>query len=146
MHEHNNKESDFSGQGRVGGGREKDSRKAHVVVDRVCMSTTTKNPISLARAALEAGEKAFAPYSHPKSPHKFTQPQIFALLVLRQYFRLDYRGLIEWVRQWPTLQGALQLARVPHYSTLCYAERRLLKKTAVPESLTPPSPSPAGVA
>jgi len=110
------------------------------------MSTTTKNPILLARAALEVGEKAFKPYSHPKSPHKFTQPQIFALLVLRQYFRLDYRGLIEWVRHWPTLQGALRLARLPHYSTLCYAERRLLKKTAALESLTQQSPLLAGVA
>jgi len=110
------------------------------------MSKTTKNPIALARAALEAGEKALAPYSHPKSPHKFTQPQLFALLVLRQYFRLDYRGLIEWVGQWPKLQRTLGLTRLPHYSTLCYAERRLLKKTDLPPSLTPPSPSPAHAA
>ena len=107
------------------------------------MSTTTKNPISLAKTALQAGEKALTPYSHPKSPHKFTQPQIFALLVLRQYFRLDYRGLIEWVTHWPALQRALGLTRLPHYSTLCYAERRLLKKTDLPRSWTPPSPSPA---
>lgn len=110
------------------------------------MSKTTKNPISLAKAALEAGEKAFEPYSHPKSPHKFTQAQLFALLVLRQFFRLDYRGLIEWVGEWPKLQRALSLTRLPHYSTLCYAERRLLKKTALLDSLTQQSPSPASVA
>ena len=117
-----------------------------MVVDKGCMSTTTKNPICIAKAALEAGEKAFELYSHPKSPHKFTQPQIFGLLVLRQYFRLDYRGVIEWVRHWPTLQRALSLTRLPHYSTLCYAERRLLKKTAVLDFLTQQSPSPAGAA
>jgi hypothetical protein len=110
------------------------------------MSKTTKNPISLAKAALEAGEKAFTPYSHPKSPHKFTQAQLFALLVLRQYFRKDYRGVIEWVGQWPKLQRTLGLTRLPHYSTLCYAERRLLKKTALPPSLTPPLPSPGSAA
>ncbi len=107
------------------------------------MSKTTKNPISLAKAALEAGEKAFKPYSHPKSPHKFTQPQLFALLVLRQFFRLDYRGVIEWVGEWPKLQRTLGITRLPHYSTLCYAERRLLKKTALLESLMRQSPSPA---
>ena len=110
------------------------------------MSKTTKNPISLAKAALEAGEKAFKPYSHPKSPHKFTQPQLFALLVLRQFFRLDYRGLIEWVAEWPRLQSALGITRLPHYSTLCYAERRLLKKTALLESLMQQSPLPASSA
>ena len=36
------------------------------------MSKTTKNPIALARTALEAGKEALPPYSHPKSPHKFT--------------------------------------------------------------------------
>ena len=110
------------------------------------MSKTTKNPISLAQAALEAGEEAFTPYSHPKSPHKFTQAQLFALLVLRQYFRLDYRGLIEWLGEWPKLRRTLGLTRLPHYSTLCYAERRLLKKTDLPRSLTLPSPSPENAA
>jgi len=59
-------------------------------------------------------QSTFEPYSHPKSPHKFTQPQLFALLVLRQYFRLDYRGVIEWVREWPKLQRALGITRLPH--------------------------------
>ena len=94
------------------------------------MSTTSKNPIAVAQAALKAGEAALAPYSHPKSPHKFTQPQLFALLVLRQFFRLDYRGLVTWLENWPLLCETLGLKRVPHYSTLCYAEDRLLKKGA----------------
>ena len=94
------------------------------------MSKTTKDPISLARAALAAGRKALPNYSHPKSPHKFTQPQLFAVLVLRQFFRLDYRGVITWIEQWSELRTALELKRVPHYSTLCYAEDRLLKKGA----------------
>ena len=110
------------------------------------MSTTTKNPVALARAALEAGEEAFEPYSHPRSPRKFTQPQLFAMLVLRQFFRLDYRGLIEWLREWPALQETLGLTRLPHYSTLCYAERRLLKKTAVHDFLTQLSKLPANAA
>jgi hypothetical protein len=110
------------------------------------MSRTTKNPIALARAALEAGKDALADYSHRKSPHKFTQPQLFAMLVLKQFFKLDYRGLVEWVTRWTELRDALELERVPHYSTLCYAEGRLLKKGAPVDSLMQRFASPGGVA
>ncbi len=100
------------------------------------MSTTTKDPLALARVALEVGEEAFKPYSCPKSPHKYTQPQLFAILVLRQFFGVDYRGVVEWLERWSELREVLGLGRVPHYSTLCYAERRLLKKGGIPGSLT----------
>ena len=96
------------------------------------MSTTSKNPLAVARVALEVGEKAFRPYSCPKSPHKYTQPQLFAILALRQFFKLDYRGVVEWLKHWRELRDAIGLERVPHYSTLCYAERRLLKKRGIP--------------
>jgi hypothetical protein len=94
------------------------------------MSKTTKDPIALARAALKAGKAALPDYSSPKSPHKYTQPQLFALLVLRQFLKTDYRGLVTVVARWSDLREALGLTGVPHYSTLCYAERRLLKKGA----------------
>jgi len=100
------------------------------------MSTTTKDPLALARVALEVGEATLAPYSHPKSPHRFTQPQLFAMLALREFFGVDYRALVEWLKRWGELREALGLKRVPHYSTLCYAERRLLKKGALPASST----------
>lgn len=101
------------------------------------MSRTTKDPIALARVALEAGKEALPDYSCPKSPHKYTQPQLFALLVLRQFFRIDYRGVVEWLARWRELRETLGLQRVPHYSTLCYAEGRLLKKGLLNGSGTP---------
>lgn len=104
------------------------------------MSTTTKDPIALAKAALAAGKQALPDYSCQKSPHKFTQPQLFALLVLRQFFRTDYRGLVVMLDRWSDLKTALGIQRTPHYSTLCYAERRLLKKTPRLLSLMPQSP------
>ena len=107
------------------------------------MSRTTKDPIALARAALEAGKEGLADYSHPKSPHKFTQPQLFAMLVLKQFFKLDYRGVVAWLSNWTELREALELKRVPNYSTLCYAESRLLKKGALPGCLIQPLPLPA---
>ena len=110
------------------------------------MSTTTKDPIALAGAALEAGEAVLPPYSHPKSPHKYTQPQLFALLVLRQFFRLDYRAVTTWLKRWPELCRVLGLKRIPHYSTLCYAEDRLLKKGAPLASWMQRLTSPADAA
>ena len=94
------------------------------------MSRTTKDPIALARMALEVGKQALPQYSHPKSPQKYTQPQLFGMLVLKQFFKLDYRGTVKWLSQWSELRAALELKRVPNYSTLCYAEGRLLKKGA----------------
>lgn len=99
------------------------------------MSQTTKSQIALARVALAAGTQALAPYSCPKSPHKYTQPQLFALLVLKQFFKLDYRGTVQWVQDNPRLKKVLGLRQVPTYATLCIAEGRLLKKGAPAESL-----------
>jgi hypothetical protein len=98
---------------------------------------TTKSPLALAKTALAVGKDSLEPYAHRYSPHKFTQPQIFALLVLRQHLRVDYRGLIGMLEDWPTLVEALELKSIPHYSTLCYAERRLLKKTPLPDFSIP---------
>jgi len=81
------------------------------------MSRTTKRTLPLARAALDAGKQALPEYSHPKSPHKYTQPQLFALLVLKQLFKLDYRGIVALVAEWAELREVLELQGVPHYST-----------------------------
>ncbi len=80
------------------------------------MSRTTKDPIGFARAAFQAGKEALADYSCQKSPHKFTQPQLFAMLVLKQFFKLDYRGVVTWLSNWSELREALELTRVPNYS------------------------------
>lgn len=110
------------------------------------MSRTTKDPIALARAALEAGKEALADYSCPKSPHKFTQPQLFACLVLRQFFKVDFRGVCTWLARWDELRQELGLKKVPCYRTLHEAEKRLLKKGAPILSWTPPFTRPVNAA
>ena len=110
------------------------------------MARTTKSPIALAKAALAAGKRALSDYSHPFSPHKFTQPQLFAILVLRQFLKTDYRGIVQMLSEWSDLRQVLGLTKVPNYSTLCYAQRRLLKKTPSRGSSTPRLRRPAGSA
>ncbi len=90
------------------------------------MRAMTKSAVRLAREALAVGRAALPAYSGPRSRHDFTQPQLFALLVLRQALRTDYRGLVTLLAEWGDLRRVLRLRKVPHYSTLCYAAHRLL--------------------
>jgi hypothetical protein len=107
------------------------------------MRSTTKSAVTLAREAMAAAERALPRYSHPCSPHKFTQHQLFAILVLRQFLRMDFRGVAQTLSEWSDLREALGLNRVPHYSTLCLAEQRLLKGGHSMASLPPFSLEPA---
>jgi hypothetical protein len=85
----------------------------------------TKSAVALAREALVVGRLALPPYSCPTSRHDYTQPQLFALLVLRQMLRLDYRGVVALVAEWTEVRQVLGLRKVPDQSTLCYAAHRL---------------------
>lgn len=88
----------------------------------------TKSPVAVAREALQIGEAGLPLYASPFSKKDFTQPQLFAMLVLRQFFKTDYRGIIQMLHDLSDLRRVLRLKKIPHYSTLCYAEQRLLKK------------------
>jgi hypothetical protein len=68
----------------------------------------------VARVALDVGREAFSDYSHKFSPHKFTRPQLFACLVLRAFFGLDYRGVWQLLLDTPDLCHAIGLSRMPH--------------------------------
>jgi hypothetical protein len=89
----------------------------------------TRSPLALARTALGVAEQALPTYSGKYSRQDFTQHQLIAILVLRQFFRTDLRSMIQWLEDFRELRETLKLKKVPHYSTLSYAERRLLKKT-----------------
>ena len=90
------------------------------------MRTMTKSALQVACDALTAGEVALPSYASRFSRHDYTQPQLFALLVLRQFLRTDYRGVATLAGEWRELREALGLTKVPHYSTLAYAASRLM--------------------
>jgi hypothetical protein len=90
------------------------------------MSLTSKSPRKVALEALAAGEAALPLYSHPCSPKKFTQPQLFACLVLKAFFKTDYRGVVAILDDCTDLAAALGLKCVPHFTTLQKACDRLL--------------------
>jgi hypothetical protein len=88
---------------------------------------STRSAVALARKALEIGAASLPAYASPFSKKDFTQPQLFALLCLKQFLRQDYRGLVSLLAEWSELRRALKLKKVPHYSTLSYAAKRLGK-------------------
>ena len=73
----------------------------------------TKSPVALAREALRIAQKALPSYSHRFSPKTFTQAQLFAILVLRQFFKTDYRGVIHLLQDFADLRAVLGLTKVP---------------------------------
>lgn len=104
------------------------------------MRAMSKSPLTVAREAYAAGRSALPPYSNRHSKKVFTQPQLFAILVLRQFLKMDYRGIAEMLTDWSDVREALDLTRVPHYSTLCYAEQRLQNKGSTRKRNEPSSP------
>jgi hypothetical protein len=70
---------------------------------------------------------AIKPYFSQFSRKDFTAPQLFALLVLRAMLKTDFRGLVQFVEDFPEVKTWLGLKRAPHYSTLCRAAQRLAK-------------------
>jgi len=88
------------------------------------MSLTSKSPRKVALAALAVGKEALPDYSHPCSPKTFTQPQLFACLVLKTYMRLDYRGIEGFLADLPELRGWIGLKKTPDHSTFQKAAKR----------------------
>ena len=103
----------------------------------------TKSPRRVAREALRLARDALPAYSCPTSRHDFTQAQLFAVLALKTFLKTDYRGVAAFLEDFPELRGDLGLTKVPHYSTLCYAEQRLLQKGGSASSSARPSAAPA---
>src|SRR2546428_817202 len=93
--------------------------------------TTSKSPRAVALVALHAAMKAVPLFSHPCSPKKYAQPQLLACLVLKEFFKTDYRGITAILEDMPELCQVLVLRAVPHYTTLQKASRELLKKKSV---------------
>jgi hypothetical protein len=90
------------------------------------VAVTSKSPKSVAGAALVAAQRVLPLYTHRNSPKKFTQHQLFACLVLKNFLKTDYRGVVAHLADHPALREVLGLDCVPHFTTLQKASRHLL--------------------
>ena len=99
----------------------------------------TRSPVALAKEAVALAARSIPPYSSPFSRKDFTQHQLFALMVLATFLKIDHRAVIEVVKDWSDVRSAIGLTRVPHWSTLYKAQQRLLKTLHSTRCSTPSS-------
>jgi hypothetical protein len=106
----------------------------------------TKSPRAVVREALHLAQNVLPPYSATRSRKDYTQHQLFAILALKTFLKTDYRGVVAFLADFSELQRDLGLTKVPHYSTLSYAEQRILKKGSLSSSCSAPSRSQSNAA
>ena len=99
------------------------------------MPSMTRSPLTLVQETYGLAKEHLPSYSSQFSRKDFTQAQMFTVLVLRQFFKTAYRGIQQILLDWSELREALDLQKVPHWTALEKAEKRLLKKGSLTESL-----------
>jgi hypothetical protein len=99
------------------------------------MSITTKSPKKVARAAYKIAKSTLPQYAHQYSPQKYTQPQLFVCLILKIFFKADYRGIVAILNDSDDLCKCFNLKTVPHFTTLQKASKRLLRLNIANELL-----------
>jgi len=88
--------------------------------------TTSKSPRKVATEALAVGEKVFPRFAHRYAPKVYTQPQLFTCLVLKSFYKTDYRGISAILAEDEGMRQLMGLKATPHWTTLHKASRRLL--------------------
>jgi hypothetical protein len=91
-----------------------------MALNQLGMSAKQNTLLEVARLSMKFSSRYMQPYSHAKSPHKFTQSQLMTCLILRAYLKTTYRGVIEFLETSDALKKCLGVNRLPHYSTLKY--------------------------
>lgn len=81
--------------------------------------------LPFARVAMQVATAALPTYRTRFSKHQFTQPQLLAILCLMRYEDWTFREAEVRLREHGELRAALQLSRVPDYTTVYRFLRRL---------------------
>ena len=83
--------------------------------------------VKVARLAYQIAKEQLPLYSHPKSPHRYTFPQLATCVILTFYLNKSYRDMEQWLLATDKVCSVLGLKHVPDHSTLCRAYARLSK-------------------
>ncbi len=81
--------------------------------------------VRVARIAYRLTTRTMPAYSHPKSPHRFTLPQLAACVLMTFYMDLSYRDMEEWLLASSEVRAVLQLHTVPDHSTLSRTYKKM---------------------
>ena len=86
------------------------------------------NEHDVTRAAYAVARESLPLYSHLKSPHHFTFPQLAACVLIGSYYSMSYRELMIWLskREREQVRQILELGRrIPDASTLSRVAKRI---------------------
>ena len=95
------------------------------------MRTEIRTPLSavvVAQDALAEANETMPKYAHPLLSKDFTERQLYAILALRRFLKIDIQGVMRELADSPDLCEVLALERIPDYATLFHAEERLIRK------------------
>lgn len=81
--------------------------------------------VTVARLAYQVTQASLPLYSHTKSPHRFTLPQLAACVLLGFYIDKSYRDTEEFLLAAEAVCRELELKHVPTYSTLSRTYKKL---------------------
>jgi hypothetical protein len=74
--------------------------------------------LTFAQLAHDVARRSLPDRAHRFAPKRYTQPQLLACVLLKEYLGLDYRTAQETIELSDTLQRALGLTAVPAHTTL----------------------------
>lgn len=92
--------------------------------------------VLFARLAYRVASWQLPPYGSKFSPKKFTQPSLLACLCLKEYLKLDYRGVEALLASAAELRAALGLTAVPDHSMLHWFMRHKVMPTLLKQVRT----------
>jgi len=88
---------------------------------------TCKSPRKVLNRAFELASECLPDHGSKFSRKDFTQPQLFACLVLREHQKKSYRGIEALLEDAPHWRADIGLTRTPDHNTLCRAFGELIK-------------------
>lgn len=74
--------------------------------------------VRVTRIAYYLAQETLPKYSHPKSKHRFTFPQLAACVLVMYYLNKSYRDMEEWLLATDQVAQVLELQEVPDHTTL----------------------------
>jgi hypothetical protein len=96
---------------------------------------TSQSPLAVLKAAYELASPLLDAYSARRSRHDFTQPGLFACLVLQQFYGLSYRRAEQLLRDSQEWLGQIGLDKAPDHNTLWRAMDRIMQTRRVSRML-----------
>ena len=96
---------------------------------------TSKSPRRVLNAAYGLAVACLKEHRSKFSRKDFTEPQLFACLVLREHQKKSYRGVVALLKDCPEWCADIGLRKVPDHNTLCRAHKQLVKPGVVEKML-----------